>query len=127
MKDDVNFVRKAGVIAAFAAVSFALTLIIRIPIPATDGYFNIGDSVIMFFGLLFGPWVGLLVGAPGPSLADAIGFPQFVFATAIVKGTEGFLVGIIGRMSGGANEKTTLWALAVGIVVLVGGYLCSKR
>jgi uncharacterized membrane protein len=122
MKSDVNFVRKTGVIAAFAAVSFALTLIIRIPIPATDGYFNIGDSVIMFAALLFGPWVGLLVGALGPSLADAVGFPQFIFATAIVKGAEGFLVGLIGQMNRGASEGTTVLALGVGIVVLVGGY-----
>jgi uncharacterized membrane protein len=122
MKSDITFVRKTGVIAAFAAVSFALTLIIRIPIPATDGYFNIGDSVIMFSGLLFGPWVGLLVGAFGPALADAVGFPQFVFATAIVKGAEGFLVGVIGRMNRGTNEKTALLALAAGITVLVVGY-----
>ncbi len=122
MTNDDNFIRKVAVIAAFAAVTFVLTLIIRIPIPATDGYFNIGDSVIMFGALLFGPWFGLLVGAIGASLADSIGFPQFILATMIVKGLEGFLVGFVARSTGRTSDGGTLFALIVGIVTMVGGY-----
>ena len=122
MTDDVAFVRRVGVVAAFAGVSFALTLIIRIPIPATDGYFNIGDSVVMFAGLLFGPWIGFLVGACGPTLADAIGFPQFIFATAVVKGLEGLVVGLVYSTGSRSSESKTILALGTGIIVLVGGY-----
>ena len=51
-----------GIIAAFATLSFIGTLLIRIPIPATGGYFNLGDTFVMAAALLYGPWVGALVG-----------------------------------------------------------------
>jgi uncharacterized membrane protein len=120
--NDDRFVRKAAVIAACAGLSFVLTIIIRIPIPATDGYFNIGDSVVMFSALTFGPRAGLLVGALGPSMADAIGFPQFIFATAVVKGAEGLIIGLIGGDIKRAGERTIFVALAAGISTMVGGY-----
>ena len=76
---------KVGIIAAFATLAFIGTLIIRIPIPATGGYFNLGDTFVMVAALLYGPLVGALVGMIGPAAADAVGFPQFILATAMVK------------------------------------------
>ena len=107
--------------AAFAALAFVGTMLIRIPIPVTGGYFNLGDTFVMAAALLYGPLVGALVGAIGPAAADAIGFPQFTLATAVVKGLEGLVMGLI--VWGGRKER--LWpilAIAVGIVILVSGY-----
>jgi len=80
---------QVGIVAAFAALAFVGTMLIRIPIPVTGGYFNLGDTFVMAAALLYGPLVGALVGAIGPAAADAIGFPQFILATAVVKGLEG--------------------------------------
>ena len=106
-----------GVTAAFATLAFLGTTVIRIPIPASGGYFNLGDTFVMAAALLYGPLVGGLVGAIGPAMADALGFPQFILATAVVKGVEGILIGLI------AGSRRRPWraviALAVGVLVLV--------
>ena len=74
----------------------------------------------MAAALLYGPLVGGLVGAIGPAMADALGFPQFILATAVVKGVEGVLIGLI------VGSRKRPWraviALAAGVLVLVGGY-----
>ena len=109
-----------GVTAAFATLAFLGTTVIRIPIPASGGYFNLGDTFVMAAALLYGPLVGGLVGAIGPAMADALGFPQFILATAVVKGVEGILIGLI------VGSRKRPWraviALAAGVLVLVGGY-----
>lgn len=112
---------QVGIVAAFAALAFVGTMLIRIPIPVTGGYFNLGDTFVMAAALLYGPLVGALVGAIGPAAADAIGFPQFILATAVVKGLEGLVMGMIVWSS----RKERLWpilAIGVGIVILVSGY-----
>jgi uncharacterized membrane protein len=112
-----------GLVAAFATLAFVGTLVIRVPLPVTGGYFNLGDTFVMAAGLLYGPLVGALVGLIGPALADAVGFPQFILATAVIKFCEGGLVGLIGwsaKMR--ASNRRPLLAVIVGVLVLVGGY-----
>jgi uncharacterized membrane protein len=112
---------RVGIVAAFATLSFVGTMIIRIPIPVTGGYFNLGDTFVMVAALLYGPLVGGLVGAIGPAAADAVGFPQFILATAVVKGIEGLIMGLMatGRRK---NKMLPFLVLAVGIGILVSGY-----
>lgn len=109
-----------GVTAAFATLAFLGTAVIRIPIPASGGYFNLGDTFVMAAALLYGPLVGGLVGAIGPAMADALGFPQFILATAVVKGVEGALIGLLAGNR--ARPLRVVIALVVGVVILVGGY-----
>jgi uncharacterized membrane protein len=109
-----------GVTAAFATLAFLGTTVIRIPIPASGGYFNLGDTFVMAAALLYGPLVGGLVGAIGPAMADALGFPQFILATAVVKGVEGLLIGLI--IGSRKRPWRAVIALAGGVLVLVGGY-----
>ncbi len=111
---------RVGVIAAFATLAFLGTTVIRIPLPASGGYFNLGDTFVMAAALLYGPLVGGLVGAIGPAMADALGFPQFILATAVVKGLEGTLMGLVAGRS--SRPLRAVLALAVGIIVLVAGY-----
>ena len=108
-----------GIIAAFTALAFVGTWVIRIPIPATGGYFNLGDTFVMAAALLYGPLAGAIVGLIGPALADAVGFPQYILATAVVKFCEGGLVGLIAV---GKKRYLPVPALAVGVVVLALGY-----
>lgn len=94
--------KRAGIlqlvlIAVFAALVAATTMMIRIPIPATAGYFNIGDAMIFVAALVFGPVVGGLAGGFGSAIADIIGYPVFAPYTLVIKGVEGWLVGKITR------------------------------
>lgn len=96
------------------------TLLIRIPIPATTGYFNIGDVFVVWAGLWLGPIGGLVVGALGPTIADAIGYPQFIVATMFTKGFEGLVVGLIAAGRSSLGRKTV--AAVVGASFIVVGY-----
>lgn len=118
---EINLLFRVGIIAAFSTLAFVGTMIIRVPIPVTGGYFNLGDTFVMAAGLLYGPLVGGLVGMIGPAAADAVGFPQFILATAVVKGLEGLAVGLIGGGSKSGGMRV-IAALAVGIGILVSGY-----
>jgi uncharacterized membrane protein len=113
---------KVGIIAAFATLAFIGTLILRIPIPATGGYFNLGDTFVMLAGLLYGPLVGGLVGLIGPAAADAVGYPPYILATAVVKGIEGLAVGFIGGGRSSVSIGKTMAALIAGIGIIAAGY-----
>lgn len=114
------FLLKVGIVAAFSTLAFIGTIVIRIPIPAKGGYFNLGDTFVFVSAILYGPYIGFFVGLIGPSLADALGFPQFVIATAVVKGIEGLLIGLIVWKSG--SHLRVFAGLALGVFVLVSGY-----
>ena len=43
--EDVKKLFQVGIIAAFATLAFVGTAVIRVPIPATGGYFNLGDKI----------------------------------------------------------------------------------
>jgi uncharacterized membrane protein len=106
-----------SIIGIFAALICVFTLLIRIPVPATTGYINIGDFGVMFTGLLFGPIIGGIAGGLGPAIADIIGFPQFALPTLIIKGLEGFFVGLIANPK---KERSRISFRDV-LAVLIGG------
>jgi uncharacterized membrane protein len=110
-----------GTTTALIVLAALGTLLIRIPIPASTGYFNVGDVFVVLAGLWLGPLAGLLVGMIGPTIADTIGYPQFIFATAVTKGFEGLLVGLIGRGGGSALGRRVI-AAAVGAITITIGY-----
>lgn len=111
-----------GIVAALVALAFVGTFVIRIPIPATTGYFNVGDVFVVLAGLWLGPAGGLVVGALGPAFADAIGFPQFILATCVTKGCEGLLVGLIGGGGRNISQRRRAIAASIGGAVVVVGY-----
>ncbi|MCK4779530.1 MAG: ECF transporter S component [Candidatus Lokiarchaeota archaeon] len=120
-----NNVLSISIIGIFAALICVLTMIISIPIPATQGFINIGDAGVMFTGLIFGPFIGGIAGGVGSALADIfLGYVIYAPATLIIKGLEGFLIGII------ANPKyyymklnyRDFLAVVVGGLTMVFGY-----
>ena len=110
-----------SMIAIFTAINFVVTYWIQIPIPATGGYINIGDITVMYIALLFGPIIGGIAGGLGPMLADIFSPSYIVFApaTLVIKGIEGFLIGLI------ANPKKCEERFSYRdiIAVLIGGIL----
>ena len=109
-----------SIIAIFTTLNFVVTYWVQIPIPATGGYINIGDIAIMFIALLFGPIIGGITGGLGPMLADVFS-PYIIYApaTVVIKGIEGFLIGLI------SNPKNCEGRVSYHdiIAVLIGGVL----
>lgn len=117
IKDPENI----GIVAVFSALAFVATRFIQIPILQTGGYLNFGEAIIYIAAIFFGPFVGGLVGAIGPALAD-ITSPYAAFApfTLLIKGIEGFIVGKISS----ANQKNMnkLLGILIGGSVMIIGY-----
>lgn len=114
--------RKAAVTAVLIVLSFIGTMFIRVPIPATNGYFNLGDMFIILAGLWLGPTRALLVGLIGPTTADLIGFPQFILATAVTKALEGLITGFIAQKIVRQDVRTSIVGSLAGAAVMVAGY-----
>lgn len=115
---------ETAVIAALTALTAVTTLLVRVPIPATNGYFNIGDVFIILAGLWLGPRAGFIAGAFGSSIADAIGFPVYIPATFVIKGFEGWLTGMLARKASPASIlRPTVAAFAGGTCMVLGYYL----
>jgi len=114
-----------SIIAIFTALNFVVTYWIQIPIPATGGYINIGDTAVMFAALLFGPIIGGVAGGVGPMLADVFS-PYIIYASAtlIIKGIEGFLIGLISnpRACVGRVSYRDIIAVVIGGILIPIGY-----
>ncbi|MFW9952602.1 MAG: ECF transporter S component [Candidatus Thorarchaeota archaeon] len=107
-----------AITSIFAALTCVLTMLISIPIPATQGYINIGDVGVMLTALIFGPVIGSLGGGIGSALADIfLGYPLWAPATFIVKGLEGLIVGLIAN----PRKVRTYFNVFDIIAVIFGG------
>jgi len=109
---------KLAIAAVLAALVCVATLIFTISIPATSGYFNLGEPVIYVAALLFGSYVSGLAGGVGASIADMMVAAQFAPGTLIIKGIEGMIVGILNKR---ITIQTAKQSLSATIAVIVGG------
>ena len=69
--------------AVFSALVCVVTLFIQVPIPL--GYFNIGNSLILFFACLLPFPYGMIVGSLGCAIADLLSYPVWTIPTIIIK------------------------------------------
>ncbi|TFG18212.1 MAG: ECF transporter S component [Promethearchaeota archaeon] len=111
--------------AVFMALIYIITAFFAIPVPATGGYINLGDMLVMFTALLFGPIVGGLAGGFGSMLADILS-PYYIYApaTLLIKGIEGFLIGLISnpRNNNSRVSFRDLMAVIIGGIIIPLGY-----
>ncbi len=121
---------KLAIAAIFAAVVCIATIVFTISIPATSGYFNLGETVIYIAALLFGPYVGGLAGGVGASVADMIVAAQFAPGTLVIKGVEGIIVGFLNRKIAMKTNKSSLSAAiatVMGGLEMVAGYFLYEN
>lgn len=116
-----------SIMGVFSALICVLTMVISIPIPATQGFINIGDAGVMICGLLFGPIIGGFSGGIGSALADIfLGYTIYAPGTLIIKGLEGFVVGIIAdpkKYYKKINYRDILAVIAGGLLMVYGYFL----
>lgn len=87
---------KLSLTAISAALVCVATMVISVYVPATKGYFNIGEIGVYSTAMLFGPVVGAFAGGVGSMLADLLlGYPVYAPATFIIKAVEGAIVGYL--------------------------------
>lgn len=125
----MNFkkIQKIVTTALFMAIICVATLVIQIPSPATNGYFNLGDCFVLLAGWLLGPVYGMIASGVGSSLADAItGYVTYVPATLIIKA----LMAVIAYLIFKALKSKPLIGRVVGAVasecLMVLGYFAYE-
>lgn len=95
-----------AVAAVFTAFVCVATMLFSIYVPSTEGFFNIGESMVFLSALLFGPFVGAFAGGVGSSLADLLlGYPHYAPATLVIKAREGYVVGVLNRSNPKFSSK----------------------
>lgn len=114
--------REIALTAVMTAVTAVVTMITGsfVPFPATGGYLNLGDCMVMLSGLLFGASVGGFAGGVGSMLSDILlGYGYFAPLTLLIKGTEGFLAGFIGNST---RFSRKLAGVIAGAIAMLAGY-----
>jgi uncharacterized membrane protein len=127
--------RTIAATAIFTAFVAAVTMAFVIYIPATRGYFDIGEIMVYIVAMLMGPFVGAFAGGVGSAISDAILAPQYAPGTFVIKGLEGLIVGYLTNMQlGGLTRRRWLlmsgvlgFALSVLIGVLGINYLSGEQ
>lgn len=78
--------------------------IVRIPVPATGGYWHTGAIAELFVAVAFGPWVGGIAAGAGAAIADLLaGYASFAPLTLIAHGATGVIAGWLGWRRGWAG------------------------
>ncbi|MCI8497297.1 MAG: ECF transporter S component [Clostridiales bacterium] len=118
------------VTALLCAMVCIATMVIRIGVPGTSGYINIGDTMIFVSSVLFGPAIGGIAGGIGSALGDLLGgYPHWIPFTFVIKGLEGLLVGLIAHKAFRAGNRLgwkTLLGVFLGALWMVLGYFVSS-
>ncbi|SKC79759.1 ECF transporter S component [Maledivibacter halophilus] len=114
----------AGLLTALVAVA---TIAVTVPIPATGGYLNLGDSIIFLAAIIFGWKYGLVAGGLGAALADLLVAPAYALPTLIVKGLMGFIVGkIADKKNKNLFNYRNIAAIIIGSVWMALGYYIAQ-
>lgn len=119
--------------ALLTAIVCVATMVVKIPSPATNGYFNLGDCFVLLSGWLAGPVYGALAGGLGSALADILsGYAQYAFPTFIIKALMAvaayFIVKalskkpLIGKILGGIAAEAIMVLGYFGYEAVVLGY-----
>jgi uncharacterized membrane protein len=123
-------VKQLALVALFMALVAVATMIVRIPIPQTNGYMNLGDSMVLLSGIFFGPSLGFMAGGIGSALADIFGgYYQWAPWTLFIKGIEAMLMGLCVKHLKINTQRITLFIIACFIVAtawMVFGYYVTE-
>lgn len=119
-------VKKLVLASVFAALTCALTMVIKIPTPGTGGYIHPGDAMVILCGVLLGPVYGFFAAGIGSMLSDLIGgYFVYIPATFLIKGLVALLAGYACQKveAKAAKRMTGVFLGGVADIVLVaGGY-----
>lgn len=116
--------KKITTYGLLTAITVAISMIISIPIPATNGIITPIEIGIYLSALLFGPIAGLSVGGISGFLIDILlGFSQWSIFSLIIHGLQGFIVGYLAFKF---SKKNILAWLVIGSLIMITGYFLAS-
>ncbi|MGI6604597.1 MAG: ECF transporter S component [Firmicutes bacterium] len=129
MKEGHSPIHHFAFTALFTALVTIATSAFKLPVPATNGFINLGDTFIFAAALLWGPKSGFWAGSVGSSLADVLGgYPHWAPFTFFIKGVEGLVAGSVAHhrfKDSGATGPALLGMLLGGLVMAIGYFIAE--
>lgn len=119
---------KIVLVSLFAALICVATMLVQIPIPATGGYANLGDGIILICAFLMHPLCAVIAAGLGSVLADVMaGYISFAPGTLLIKAGVALIAALIFNRFGknAAAKKAFAGMIAAGLlaeVFMVAGY-----
>lgn len=108
---------KMIIISILAALTFVLTRFTAIPIPGTQGYVHLGDTVIYITAVIFGGAPAAIVGAIGGALSDMTYAAVWILPTLIIKGIMGYVCGKLATAEKWVSIKNTFAMVIAGVIM----------
>ena len=123
MIEQKNHTKQITILATIIAFNIALSYIVKIPVPATNGFVNLVEAGIFLAALLGGARSGLIVGGLSGLLLDLLaGYPQWMIFSLIIHGIEGLIVGYFGYKK---HITSQVIGLFIGSFIMVVGYMLA--
>lgn len=108
--------------ALLAAMACVATMVIKVPSP-TEGYMNLGDTIVLLGAYLLGPVYGAIAGGIGSALADLLsGYPIYVPATLIIKAIMAVAAGLLYKAMAGKKGALVACGLVAEAIMVLGYY-----
>ena len=100
------------------------TMFIKIPIPMTQGYVHLGDSMIFLAVLILGKKNGSLAAGVGSAMGDILGgYAMWAPWTLVIKFVMGW---ILGSFVEHFEKKGTIVGMAVAGIEMTAGYYVAS-
>ena len=109
-----------------AAMTTLATMIIKVPTLGTNGYVNIGDSIVLISAWVIGNPYGAAAAGIGSALADLLsGYPAYIPGTAVIKFLMAFVASIVFNAATKKNVQRNIAYAISGVVaelIMIAGY-----
>lgn len=111
-----NKIEKLVMTALMTAIIAVVTIIIPIPVPFTNGYIHLGDSMIFLSVIILGYKRGAVAAAFGSAFADLfLGYVYWAPWTFVIKGGMALILGLILYESMKSRKRFTFTCVTVVI------------
>lgn len=113
--------------AVLTALVFVATYIIQIPMPATGGFINLGDCMVLLSGFLLGPLWGAAAGGIGSMLTDIVaGYGSFAPGTLVIKALMACCAALVYKALRNKTKLAATVGALLGEVIMVLGYFAYE-
>lgn len=117
-----NSIRKLVFSALLAALACVCTMMIQIPVPATGGYINLGDSIVLLCAWYIGGVYGVAAAGIGTMMADIFsGYAIYAPATFVIKALMALAAWAIFKRI--HNHKGQYLGAVAAALIMMLGYL----
>ncbi len=124
--------------AVMIGLNTVVTVVFAVYLPLSNGFFNIGESMVYLTAILFGPYIGAISAGLGGLFADLfLGYPHYALGTLVIKGVEALIVGFVyqkliqaGQVSSNEKKQKTkeliivlIVSMLISIMILIVGFI----